>query len=138
MLSLKEGSNRALAESMFCNVPVIALKRHVGGIRKNINRFTGVFADERKLHKHILEMLSNYQTFNPRSWANENISCIQSTIHLNHILQSTIAAFDPQSQWTTDIAIRSNSPESNYFDPIASNACRDENKQLSSYLNTSI
>jgi len=34
--SLKEGSNRAMAESMFWNVPVVVLTNHVGGITKNI------------------------------------------------------------------------------------------------------
>jgi glycosyltransferase involved in cell wall biosynthesis len=111
LLSLKEGSNRAIAESIFCNLPVVTLSSHVGGIRKNVVPETGLIADERHLEFAISRLLR--ANLNPREWGLENVSCFKSSEKLNLILREH--ALRQGRPWTQDIAGRSNSPESKYL-----------------------
>jgi glycosyltransferase involved in cell wall biosynthesis len=117
LLSLKEGSNRALTEAMFCNVPVILLDTHWGGVTKNIVPETGVMCEERNLH-HIIDKVSREAVmFTPRAWAKENISCTVSTTRLNSFLKEL--ATKRGEKWTRDIVVHSNSPECKYYNPTA-------------------
>lgn len=109
LLSLKEGSNRAIAEAMFCNVPGIVLRNHVGGIRKNIVEATGRLIDERDLPEGIESMLANLGSYSPRKWALAHISCYATTARLNaEIKRHALARGEV---WTQDIAVKANSPE---------------------------
>ena len=108
LLSLKEGSNRAIAESIFCNLPVVVLANHVGGIRKNVVPETGLLAEERHLEAAIDQLL--HADLNPREWGLENVSCFKSSEKLNLVLREH--ALRQGRPWTQDIAGRSNSPES--------------------------
>lgn len=110
LLSLKEGSNRAIAESIFCNIPVLVLASHVGGIRKNIVPETGLLTEEKDLAYSIDRLLE--RNLHPREWGLEHISCLKSTEKLNLILREY--ALRRGRPWTQDIAVRSNSPESKY------------------------
>jgi glycosyltransferase involved in cell wall biosynthesis len=110
LLSLKEGSNRAIAESIFCNVPVVVLSNHVGGIRKNIVPETGLLAEEAHLEAAVDRLIES--GISPRKWGVEHISCFKSNEKLNLILRE--AALRQGRPWTQDIAVRSNSPESSY------------------------
>jgi glycosyltransferase involved in cell wall biosynthesis len=111
LLSLKEGSNRAIAEGIFCNVPVIVLSNHVGGIKKNVVSQTGLLAKERNLESAIAHLL--HSSINPREWGMKYISCFESSTKLNAILRDH--ALRKGRPWTQDIAGRSNSPESTYI-----------------------
>lgn len=114
LLSLKEGSNRALAEAMMCNTPVILLKNHIGGIHKNVTTETGVLAAEDKLCEAIEQMVENYQQFSPRYWAIHNASCFISTEILNNaIMEYAKSNYQP---WHANIWVRTNSPEPQYVD----------------------
>jgi glycosyltransferase involved in cell wall biosynthesis len=110
LLSLKEGSNRAIAESMFCNVPVVVVATHIGGIVKNVVPETGVLAPESELEVAIRTVSES--GLNPRRWAIQHISCFQSADRLNNVLRDHAIRND--LPWTHDIAIRSNSPSSKY------------------------
>ena len=130
LLSLKEGSNRTTAESIFCNVPVVVLASHVGGIRKNVVPETGLLVEEANLESAIADLLeSNLQ---PRQWGLQNISCFKSTERLNALLREY--ALKQGRPWTQDIAVRSNSPESSYADPEDTERFRPWNEGLKDYL----
>lgn len=132
LLSLKEGSNRALAEQMFCNLPVILLENHVGGIRKNVVSETGMIIYEDRLSSGIIKMLASSTCFTPRSWACKNISCLISTAKLNAFLKSN--AFQQGNTWTHDIVVRTNSPESKYYYNEDEIRMRHFNEDLKSYV----
>jgi hypothetical protein len=132
LLSLKEGSNRALSEIIFCNTPVILLKNHVGGIRKNIVDQTGIITDEKNLPKSISQALDEYHKFSPRKWAVENISCFASSQKLNDIIRKRTV--DQGGEWSNDIAYRSNSPESRYCYDSDSKMLDSFNYNLRNYL----
>jgi glycosyltransferase involved in cell wall biosynthesis len=130
LLSLKEGSNRAIAESIFCDVPVVVLSSHIGGIRKNVVPETGLLADERNLESAIIQL--HRSSIKPREWGMEHISCFKSSIKLNEILRDhTLSKGRP---WTQDIAGRSSSPESTYIDAGDAKRLRPWNDKLRNYL----
>lgn len=111
LLSLKEGSNRAIPEAIFCNVPVIVLTSNIGGASKNVVPETGLLADEDDLEDAVETL--RCASLCPRDWGIRNISCFQTTAVLNATLrQHALARGEP---WTHDIAIRASSPESRYF-----------------------
>jgi hypothetical protein len=130
LLSLKEGSNRAIAESIFCNVPVVVLSNHIGGIRKNIVPETGLFAEERDLKSIILRLFES--KINPREWGLKHISCLKSTEKLNLMLRNY--AIRQGRPWTQDIVVRSNSPESRYFYGKDAERLSPWNDRLKDYL----
>ena len=113
LLSLKEGANRALAESMFCDVPVMLLAEYIGGGQKNVVPETGVIIPERCLPERLDQVISGSIACSPRQWALEHISCIVSTTTLNQKLRE-VACQDGEV-WTRDIVVRTNSPESQYL-----------------------
>jgi hypothetical protein len=133
LLSLKEGSNRAIAESIFCNVPVVVLSNHIGGIRKNVVPQTGLLADERDLESAIIQL--HRSSIKPREWGMEHISCFKSSIKLNEIMRDH--ALRKGRPWTQDIAGRSSSPESTYIDAGDAERLRPWNDKLRNYLKMS-
>lgn len=135
LLSLKEGSNRAIAEGLFCNTPAIVLKNHVGGIVENINAQTGRLVHEADLADEIEDMLKSLASYQPRKWALENISCFVSTQRLNAALKADAIA--QGNNWTKDIEVRTNSPELRYYDSTVQTAYIAQNEKLSEYLKTS-
>jgi len=130
LLSLKEGSNRAIAESIFCNLPVILLSNHVGGIRKTIAPETGLLSDEKNLEASIEQLLHAH--LNPREWGLKNNSCVKSTERLNEVLRTN--ALERGRPWTQDIAVRSNSPESKYLSGDDKTRLAPWNEGLKDYL----
>lgn len=130
LLSLKEGSNRAIAESIFCNVPVVVLSNHVGGIRKNVVAQTGLLTDERNLESAIIQLFQS--NINPRDWGMSHISCFKSSAKLNAILREH--ALSKGRPWTRDIAGRSSSPESTYIQASDAKRLQSRNDGLRNYL----
>lgn len=126
LLSLKEGSNRAIPEAIFCNVPVIVLARIVGGASRNVVPETGLLTDEAGLEAAVERLI--HSSLSPRQWGLEHISCVRTTARLNDILrQHALARGEP---WTADIAVRSNSPESRYIDAADEARLRPWNEDL--------
>jgi len=130
LLSLKEGSNRAIAESILCNVPVVVLSNHVGGIKKNVVSETGLLAEEQNLESAITKLLDG--ALKPRAWGIEHISCYKSSARLNAILRDD--ALSKGRPWTQDIAGRASSPESTYIQSSDAERLRSWNEKLSDYL----
>lgn len=134
LLSLKEGSNRALAESMFCDVPVLLLDEHVGGIRKNVVPETGEIVPQRRLKEGIRHILANAEEYSPRAWAVRNISCVRSTEILDEVIRTH--ALELGQPWTRDLLVRSNSPEPRYYEPESHEAMATTHDELRRYLMT--
>jgi len=130
LLSLKEGSNRAIAEGILCNLPAVVLSNHIGGIKKNVVPQTGLLAEERDLEVVISKLLTS--KIQPREWALEHISCFKSSEKLNAALRthSKLKGWN----WTQDVAGRSNSPESTYIDPADAARLRPFNEGLIRYI----
>ena len=132
LLSLKEGSNRSISEALFCNIPAIVLENHIGGIVGNINAKTGVLVNEKSLSNEITRMLENLEKFTPLEWAQNNISCTESTRRLNSILKQR--ALDRGEVWSKDLIVRTNSPDLRYLDNDSAAECIQDNAGLSRYI----
>jgi len=102
ILSRREGSCVAVAESMFANTPVGIFADAEIGSRIFINKETGRFLQRRNLSEQLMKFIETAQRYSPRSWAEKNISCFHSTKVLNDILkQHALAA---GQYWTEDIS----------------------------------
>ena len=130
LLSLKEGGNRAVSESIFCDVPVLLLSTHVGGVKKNVVPETGVLAEEADLEAAITRLGDG--NMSPRQWGLDHISCFKSSEELNRILRDD--ALEQRRPWTQDIAARSNSPDSSYTCLEDTERLRPWNEKLREYL----
>lgn len=130
LLSLKEAGPRATAESIFCNVPVIVLKRLIGGIVKNVVPETGILAEEPELESAVEHLLE--QPLAPRKWGIDHISCLKSTERLNDVLRKH--AHSEGRPWSCDIAARANSPECQYVFSSDAERLAAYNDGLTDYL----
>jgi glycosyltransferase involved in cell wall biosynthesis len=102
MLSRREGSCVATAESLFADSPVgMMCDAHIGS-KDYINERTGVLFEYRGLARQLSAFLERSATFSARSWAMANISAQQTSDRLNRILKEhALATGRP---WTRDIA----------------------------------
>ena len=117
---------------MFCDVPVILLAEHIGGVRKNVVSQTGLVVPERHLVQSLERVIWGEPSFAPRQWALENISCVASTAVLNRRLRAV--AEQEGEVWTRDIVVRSNSLESKYFDPAEAAALAEANAAVAAFV----
>jgi hypothetical protein len=112
LLSEKEGSNRAIVEALFSDVPAILYENFIGGARGKINEQTGVLSSFHELHTKVDYMLENYRRFTPRSWALEHTGSKNATRKLNSLLKSI--ATSKGEKWDVDIVEKVNSPNFSY------------------------
>lgn len=66
LLSLKEGSNRAIFEGFFANTPAIVLKSNIGVNKSYINEQTGRLIREDELPEALVEFRSSFSRYSPR------------------------------------------------------------------------
>jgi glycosyltransferase involved in cell wall biosynthesis len=130
LLSLKEGGNRSIPESIFCNLPVIVLKNNVGGIRKRVVPATGLQIDEDDLEAAVEQL--QHADLQPRQWGIDHMSCFRSTDRMNGFLRER--ALLRGEPWTMDIAGRSNSPESKYIEAADAERLAPFNAALKDYI----
>lgn len=109
LLSKKEGSCRAVAESVAAGVPIMIYKFNQGGAVNFVNSDTGVLFDYQELPEQLLKMVSEWQQYRPRKWAEKNIGFIKSTDQLNFLLKDI--AINRREPWTKDILYKANVPE---------------------------
>jgi glycosyltransferase involved in cell wall biosynthesis len=102
ILSRREGSCVVIAESMFANAPAALLASAQIGSRAFINPATGVVLQDKTVAEQLADMIGRAESFTPRQWAEENISCWLSTQKLNAILREHALAAG--AEWTQDIA----------------------------------
>ncbi len=112
LLSYKEGSNRSLFESMFCNTPVICIYENVGVNKDYINEFTGLLVGDSELESALVWMSQHSQDFDPRSWALANIAPEVTTAKLADVLRLRLgqAHIDKNS-----LLVKTNNPEVQYL-----------------------
>jgi len=115
LLSLKEGSNRALFEGMFAGTPAILLENNIGVNKDYINEKTGKLIRENQLAESIIHFKDCWQSYDPRSWAMNNISPEKTT----EKLVAAIISIDKDSKLTPDdVETKVNQPEVDYFAKI--------------------
>ena len=102
VLSKREGSCVVVAESLFADAPVGLLQDAVLGSRVFINEQTGRFLDGNHLARDLTDLVQNADRYQPRAWAEQNISCFHSTQILNDVLKQH--ALRRGQAWTQDIA----------------------------------
>lgn len=108
VLSKREGSCLAVPESLFADTPVALLENAVIGSSAFINLQTGCFLDETNLARDLTNFVRMADRFEPRAWAEQNISCLASTQVLNDLLKRHALAVG--YSWTQDIAPLQRSP----------------------------
>jgi hypothetical protein len=123
VLSKREGSCVVVAESLFANAPVAILQDAVLGSRVFINDQTGRLLDEIHLARDLTDFIGNADRYQPRAWAEQNMSCWKSTQILNDTLKQH--ALRQGQAWTQDIAPLQWSP-----DPMV--ARKDDQHRLAS------
>lgn len=123
LLTYKEGSNRALFESLFVNIPVICLSENIGVNKSYINEFTGLLIPDSYLEEALVEMKSNWNKYSPRNWAIQNITPLTTTAMLSQVLQSKY-----QSDCNYKLYVKANSPEVVYTEHAV--APREINKSI--------
>ncbi len=109
VLSKREGSCVAIAESLFADTPAAMLRDAGIGSRAFINDQTGRFLDEETLARDLGDFVHNADRYQPRAWAEQNISCWRSSQILNDLLKAK--AFERGQVWTQDIAPMQWSPD---------------------------
>lgn len=132
LLSLKEGSNKAVSEYIFCDIPVILQDLHVGGARGKIVSATGQFSSDRELPVAIATMLESCKELQVRQWGLNNISSHISTQKLNNILRK--ASEKRGGIWSRDIVEKINSPELQYAEPKNKLRFEEERSRLKELL----
>jgi glycosyltransferase involved in cell wall biosynthesis len=76
LLSRREGANRAIYESWFCDTPTIVYRRHRG---VNLDHAgeprAGLLAEDGELEQALLDVVDGKRSFAPRAWALEHTGC---------------------------------------------------------------
>jgi len=102
IFSRREGSCVSTAESLFAGSPVGMLDDAHIGSRAYLNRQTGAVFSRQGLARSLLRFWEESESFAPRQWALENISCQKTSQRLNSILRDW--AVKTNRPWTEDIA----------------------------------
>lgn len=105
--SRREGVNRTIIEGMFAGVSCLVREGFNFGYRyPHINQQTGCYSSERDLPDKLLEMMQTYQSYSPREWVMENMTCQRSTTILNHAIKAK--ALELGETWTRDLVAKMN------------------------------
>jgi glycosyltransferase involved in cell wall biosynthesis len=115
LLSLREGANKGLAEGLFAGTPALLISECVCGNHRHITPETGLVCRDADLEETLLWFSDHYGQFNPRRWAELNISPIASTHFLSRKLEEIETA--EGRIWTTDLLPKVNQPELGYLNP---------------------
>jgi glycosyltransferase involved in cell wall biosynthesis len=101
LLSAREGSSVAVAESFFADSPVAMMHNAHVGSRAYINRQTGVLLQLQTMAAQLSELIEQRESYSPRAWAMANITCFHSTKTLNSILRTY--STENKIPWTREI-----------------------------------
>lgn len=102
IMTLREGSCVAVTESLFAGSPVGMLRHAHIGAKAHINPETGILLSESKLDFQLSGFLERSETYGPRKWALDHITCNHSSGKLNRILREY--SIQSRRAWTRDIA----------------------------------
>jgi glycosyltransferase involved in cell wall biosynthesis len=115
VLSRREGSCVVVVESMFAGTPVGLLDTAVIGSKHFINEQTGRLLRERYLAEDLTDFIARADSYHPRQWAEQNITCSHSTAVLNGVLRKH--SLDHGQEWTQDIALMCWRPDPQVVNP---------------------
>jgi glycosyltransferase involved in cell wall biosynthesis len=115
--SRREGSNRAVIESMLADVPgILRAGFNFGRHYPYINAQTGRFANDASLPDELLYMTEHHAEFNPRAWIMEHMTPQVATNILNDRIKSVALA--KGEAWTKDIVVKiAQLHQAGYWDP---------------------
>jgi glycosyltransferase involved in cell wall biosynthesis len=113
LLSLQEGGNRSLFEGFFAGVPGLALENNIGIPKDYFTPQTGKLIKEKDLKSELLYFREHWTDFNPRAWAEANITPEITTAKLNEILKRL--AYQRGEEWTQDLVAKCNCPNLMYY-----------------------
>ncbi len=115
ILSKREGSCIAVAESLFANTPVGLVRgAHIGSVAY-LNRHTGRLLREANLARDVQAFVATADTYRPRAWAMSHITYRHSSSLLNHLLREQMR--QAGRPWTRDLEPISQDFLSIYPDP---------------------
>jgi glycosyltransferase involved in cell wall biosynthesis len=132
LLSMREGANRAIYESMFCGTPVIVYRHQCGVNLDHVNASTGLLADEAELPGAIKYLLDHHGDFQPRAWALENAGYLNANQKINAALSEM--ARRRELPWTRDIAAKKSAPNLRYAEAGLYREFASEYESLEPYL----
>ena len=101
ILSRREGSCVAVTESFFADTPVAMVRDAHVGSRAYINEHTGVLLTEHGIGRQLSAFLERSESFRPRQWALDHVTCVHSSERLNALLRDY--CLDSGRPWTRDI-----------------------------------
>ena len=113
ILSLQEGSNKALFEGFFAGTPGLALQNNIGIQKDYFTPQTGRLIKETELGAALLYFREHWTDFDPRSWAEANIAPEITTAKLNQLLK-TLSRMRNE-EWRRNLAVKCNTPWSKYY-----------------------
>jgi glycosyltransferase involved in cell wall biosynthesis len=87
VLSYREGSCVAIAESLFADTPVVMMHDAHVGAKAYVNHQTGALVSRRGMARQLHKLLEQRGRYTPREWALANISCHIATERLNRFLR---------------------------------------------------
>lgn len=125
LLSLKEGSNRTLFESIFADTPVIALAENIGINKEYINDQTGMLVQDNGLADALLAFKTDKLEYHPREWAFKNIA---PEVTRTKLVEAITKINNNANIQEKDVAIKINSPKAIHMyneDTIRLSATRD-------------
>ena len=100
--SLREGSCVAVVEAMMADTPVALLESAHIGSSAFLNKHTGRWIDERRLHAELPAFIAESGQYSPRSWLlDHGVHCHASTEILNSALRA--AALEAGRPWTRNL-----------------------------------
>lgn len=132
--SRREGSPRAIIESMAADVPCIIREGfNYGQHYRHINPLTGRFASEETLGHTIMDILKSSNTLNPRKWILENMTPKTSIKNLNALMKSIGSA--EGEEWTEEAVAKTNGLHGmEYLNPLDSNRFESAYQELRSLI----
>ncbi|HKO96084.1 MAG TPA: glycosyltransferase [Pyrinomonadaceae bacterium] len=132
LLSRREGANRGIYESMFCNTPIIVYRNQCGVNLDHVNSQTGLLADDHELGAAIDHVLNHPYEFDPRGWALANAGYGNATKTINTNLREM--SNRRGLPWTRDIVAKKSAPELRYAKPDDYKLFDDEYRRLERHL----
>lgn len=113
LVSLREGSNKGLAEGLFSGTPGLLIAENAGGNHVHMNSFTGKTVPDKDLEDTMLWFYHHYQDFTPDVWVRENMEPSISARKLSETIKAVELA--EGRQWTDDLYAKVNTPELSYI-----------------------
>jgi glycosyltransferase involved in cell wall biosynthesis len=132
LLSRREGANRAVYESLFCDTPVVVPRGHRGVNLDHVVPETGRLATDDDLADVLLALVDAKDGVAPRAWALANTGWPVATRRLEEALAASARARG--LPWTRGIAPKRNAPGLRYARVEDRLALEPEHERLARHL----